>query len=113
MIFLRKFFGDVTSVPDFPVPLVVTPIIVAGSLVLEYPGSIFLIALAVAGPRTSQLEKRASRSASRQPLTRGKIGLLCFWDWHSHGNKVGAPGREMSQTDHEVKSKPLRRLPGL
>ena len=41
-----------------------------------------------------------------------KIGLLCLWDWHSHINKVGAPGREISQTDHAVKSKPLRRLPG-
>lgn len=36
LIFLRKFFGDVTSVPEFPVPLVVTPAIVAGSLVLAY-----------------------------------------------------------------------------
>lgn len=32
----------------------------------------FLIALAVAGPRTSRLEKRASRSASRQSIAREK-----------------------------------------
>ena len=36
LIFIRKFFGDVTSVPEKTVPLVVTPVIVAGSLVLAY-----------------------------------------------------------------------------
>ena len=47
LIFIRKFFGDVTSFPEKTVPLVVTPVIIAGSLVHAYCFVSMLIALAV------------------------------------------------------------------
>lgn len=61
----------------------------------------------------AKLRSRVGLTLINKSTLRGAfLCLLCLWDWHSHINKVGAPGREISQTDHVVKSKPLRRLPG-
>ena len=62
----------------------------------------------------AKLRSRVGLTLINKSTLRGAfLCLLCLWDWHSHINKVGAPGREISQTDHAVKSKQARLASGL